>query len=493
MLAEPRLQTSTPRRSVRRLHAIAAALPAADLMARPDKRQRVQPLRASELHARMATAGMTAHAPLCARGLGLSGTGGDAAASADWQRGARNQPEQRKTTAKASTTVGTRSPVTATSCAPGDGVANVQRRQTRSQLKLCGEIATASMPSAAEENAVRPARPAGRRHAIDVASISKGRQDAHSSSSVVALADPAAERHTDLVGFHTASGSRVSAGAGKSAAQARTEAPSAHSSAAIAMPKRRTVKRELAALLVGTNNFKVGSLLSEGGSAVILKLRGRCIPARCAKALGPPVPDAPASVEDVQQNNRITRGVAAGCGSAAPARQTILEAVIELVDVPAPGAAAAHEAAVAAGLEHTAGALAAALPAQENCPTSGRQSAVSGQQDEALLPEVAGRATAVAGGSAVSRSTLAAPSQRTETVPPASATPARIPPPLLPAPPRWGSHGQRSMDVAAAAATARGRGLRAVRPDYARLAATEVAATRLPVWPGNTQVRAKGA
>ena len=475
ILAAPRL-ASTPHRRSKRSRVTNAALDcAAHQSARPDKRQRLQP--SSAVDARSMKAGMLAHASACAREAdALNNIGGNALDAGTRQRSRGQQFGQQKAPVGGGSMVSTRSSVTAASrtamahsTSASVDAAGVLRRRTRSQPECCEEDACTVGPSAVRETAVPQSQHKLRTSCgSNTASGTASRQEAICAST--ATVPPALYTHRPQL-----------QPAASVAAGAAAEKPQAPLAAAAAMPKRVAVKRELAALLVGTNSVP---MLSDGGSSAGLRLRGRCIQERSAMV----------GKSSIQADSAPAQS---------PVPTVLIPVAEQIAKAPlcrtACADCAAKEIAAAAVHRNAAGAVIATLPAPNGSPTSDRLSAIAEHRDAGVLSEPAESAAAEVSGSAFVSGPPAADKQSADAARLASAEPSgmlpplppRPPAPLLPPPPRWGCNGLRSMDVAAAAATARGRALRAVRPDYARLAATEVATARLPVWPASMQVPAE--
>ena len=365
-----------------------------------------------------------------------------------------------------------------------------ESRRTRSQAKACDNNAASVAPSL-QTTGLWAEVPQTASHRV----ASGSRRSAANSTDPRSIAAIAATSGRVWSQRHAAGGSaRAEAACGPSEQVTTAHPPATCCEAEPAPPKRVAVKRELALLLRGSGSETVTS----GGRAdempAGLALRNRCVLGRTAvvaktavRHTAQQVEGAPATLDAAKSSTEPGTGSQQDDSTAAAQH-----AALERQEGTATRDNVAVDAA-RAGAEAEAGTL---LPAPLNLGLASQQQkgppAVSlellvgpAKQTGALEP---GNPAAVVSDSHLSASLRAASASQPDGVlmqAPTTQAKQRLPLPLLPAPPKWGNHGRRSMDVAAAEATARGRTLRAVRPDYARLAATEAAAnTRLPVWPG---------
>ena len=370
-----------------------------------------------------------------------------------------------------------------------------QRRRTRSQSEACPVKSVVCLPSLHQ-----PGIPASPRAARDTSAACHARHSRLAATNAK-ISDPATNYVTRGA---EAAEQRVTSNRGRSEeakkAAAPTAAPEAHglatSCGAGTVPRKRgAIKRELAALLHGSASAPISKDLRSDALPAGLTLRNRCVAGRATAALEPLVAVDPAAAQAPAQPTatetpaslailwQIKPATAAKHVAAAPPEG------LAVLDGPAVGGGQAD---VAVGTAADAG-MATLLTdmQQQNGITAKNGPDTTRLEETAALPEPAEPAGMMNQGNPAPSAVAAAavqpkalplqePSQR------ASAAPSKKtrPLPLLPAPQPWGGRGLRSMDIAAAAATARGRTLRAVRPDYARLAATEAVAARLPVWPG---------
>ena len=372
-------------------------------------------------------------------------------------------------------------------------------RRTRSQAKACD--ADEGLPLPYLQSTGLPSAP-------HVASLSNGTGTRRSRRSAGVSTEPSRIAATAVTpdGMQPqhpgTRGNSRGAGAQGLAASGQVTAPHppAKCCEADAVPtKRVAIKRELALLLRGSGS--AGG--SSGGRADELQaglaLRNRCVANRTTAAARPAPSQAAQRTDDDTAAVRAAR-MSSGVGSPQQDDTSAASEIVASKQYPgrmlrdnAAADAARTGVAVLDAYTITPAMLDAAKASQqpENppAPKPKQPEAPSIQKTGTHGPEPGHPAALVSSDTHVPAATVAASASQptampTEPCQASSMEAKQLPMPLLPAPPTWGGRGRRSMDVAAAEATARGRTVRAVRPDYARLAATEAVATRLPVWRG---------
>ena len=378
-------------------------------------------------------------------------------------------------------------------------VAATGRGRTRSQAKVCDEDAavpepclqTASLPSAPQPLSFRNA--AGGRSSRRTAQLGIGPR------SIAAIAGTSGGVQPQ----HGATGRSSRAGAACRAVTSghmkAAHSPATPCEAEAAPPQCVAIGRELASLLRGSGSAGLNSGRRSDELPAGLALRNRRVMGRTTATA------QPAAAQTAHQADGDTATV-----RAARISTVVLSPLQEDSTAATEHAASQHRPekmlgdSVAADAVHAGIAAADArtpwpvmldvgvasqqqieLPAAKPKPSKAQIM----QHTGTLQPEPGEPAAAVSNDSrlpaGLGAATDAQPTVMLTESRQASTMQAKRPPlPLLPAPPQWGGRGRRGTDVAAAVATARGRALRAARPDYARLAASEAAATRLPVWPG---------
>ena len=372
-------------------------------------------------------------------------------------------------------------------------------RRTRSQAKACDADAALPAPGLLTTGLPLASQMAMPRHGIETHSSRRSAAvSTEPSSNAATAATPgrAQRQHRGTRGNSRGAAARGSAASGQVTA---AHSPATGCEADAVPPKRVVMKRELALLLRGSGSGNSSSGRRADELPAGLALRNRCVMGRTT------VPARPAAAHAAQQTDEGTQTHCAANTSSVVAspQQDYSAAAAEHVKIEhhqggtlcdsLMADAACAGVALADAEKTTPAVLVDTVESQqpENPPASRpkRPEAPGMQKTGTHGPEPGHPAAVVSSDGLVPGATEAASASQPTSMPtePRQASSMQAeqrPMPLLPAPPKWGGRGRRSMDVAAAEATARGRTVRAVRPDYARLAATEAAATRLPVWPG---------
>ena len=371
-------------------------------------------------------------------------------------------------------------------------------RRTRSQAKACD--VDAASPAPCLQTTGLPSEPRTASNGIGIRSSSRCTAAASTETSSIA-GTPTTPSKVQPQHRGTRANSRGPA-ARRAVASGQVSAPHPPATCceAVAAPlKRVAIKRELALLLRGSGS--AGG--SSGGRAdelpAGLALRNRCVISRTTVTARSAASQAEQQVHGITATVRAAKtallvGSPQEDDSTAAAEHIAPEHHLgkRLRDNVA--ADAARTGVAAADVGTTAPAMldavmasqqpenpSARIPKWPEAPTL-QQTGIHGHEPNQPAARVSSDRLLLAGLGTPSASQPT--SMPTEPRQASSIQATQLPVPLLPTPPMWGGRGRRSMDVAAAEATARGRTLRAVRPDYARLAATEAAATRLPVCPG---------